>query len=196
MVSIGYGNILPAAQALLGSQHQFSHIHAGTGSHRDLLCQIALASARRSYSPPASSPLNSKSPRKSVSVTAIFWPALDRSVTFAPLTHSPDLPAGSISPAIKGRGRPKYRITAPPDAVAKHRLRLRDFKSFPEQHKSLSVNSGFCSANLQSSCRAGLQTRTHPIWRLGSRQYSRSGDRLYNLRISSKSINPIIGVLL
>ena len=42
MVSIGYGNILPAAQALLGSQHQFSHIHAGTGSHRDLLCQIAL----------------------------------------------------------------------------------------------------------------------------------------------------------
>jgi MFS family permease len=49
--------------------------------------------------------------------------------------------------------------------------------------KSLSVN---CSAALQSSCRAGLQTRTHSIWRLGSRQYSRSGDRRYNLRISLK----------
>jgi MFS family permease len=52
--------------------------------------------------------------------------------------------------------------------------------------KRLSVHSGFCSAALQSSCRAGLQTRTHPIWRLGSRQYSRPADRRYNLRISSK----------
>ena len=43
-------------------------------------------------------------------------------------------------------------------------------------------------AALQSSCRAGLQTRTHPIWRLGSRQYSRSGDRRYNLRISFKRV--------
>src|ERR1035438_10264533 len=48
-------------------------------------------------------------------------------------------------------------------------------------YQSLSVNCEFCSAALQSGCRAGLQTCTHRLWRLGSRQYSRSGDRRYNL---------------
>jgi len=33
----------------------------------------------------------------------------------------------------------------------------------------------------------GLQTCTYRSWRLGSRQYSRSGDRRYNLRIGSNS---------
>ena len=63
----------------------------------------------------------------------------------------------------------------------------------PSGAKSLSAN---CSAALQSGCRAGLQTCTHRLWRLGSRQYSRSGDRRYkfrNLRISFKARADFIG---
>jgi hypothetical protein len=46
---------------------------------------------------------------------------------------------------------------------------------------------GLGSAALQSGCRAGLQTCTPRPWQLGSRQYSRSGDRRYNLRVGSQS---------
>jgi hypothetical protein len=54
--------------------------------------------------------------------------------------------------------------------------------------KSPSARSEFCSATLKSGCRAGLQTRTNRIWRLGSRQYSRSRDRRYYLRMGLKPL--------
>ena len=53
--------------------------------------------------------------------------------------------------------------------------------------KSLSGSGEFCSAALKSGCRTGLQTRTNRIWRLGSRQYGRSRDRRYYLRMGSKA---------
>jgi hypothetical protein len=135
MISVVYGNVRPVAQALPGSQHLFAHIHAGIGSHRDFLFQIALVLGVEKIFAARIQPLELEVALKSVSVAAIFWPALDRSATFAPLTHSPGLSASSTSPAIKGRGRTKCRIATPPDAVARQRLRLRDFKSFPEQLK-------------------------------------------------------------